>query len=93
MKKYQTEFRLLSLKGIAWKQRRDVHTSKKRLQALKIITLQSFTICLDMELFVLVPASVYNKNNSLNTQEVRGLEVPKYGAQLNPKSHTDLPKK
>ena len=34
----------------------------RRLSSIKLLLLQSLTICLDMDQFVLVPASVYNKN-------------------------------
>ena len=47
----------------------------------KSILLRLLTICLDMEQFVLIPASVYNK--SLNTQSVRKPKLPKYQPSQN----------
>ena len=44
--------------------------------ALKLLLLQSLTIFLDMDQFVLIPASVYKK--SLITQSVTKQELPKY---------------
>ena len=44
--------------------------------SLKLLLLPSLTICPDMEQFVLVPASVYDK--SLITQSVTKQELPKY---------------
>ena len=73
--------------GITWKQRRDVLPSEKGLQLMKVKTLPSLTICLDMEQSVLVPASVFNK--SLNTQAVTKRELPKYQAEQNPTYQID----
>ena len=47
----------------------------------KSILLWLSTICLDMEQFLLVPASVYNK--SLNTQSVRKPKLPNYQPSQN----------
>ena len=54
----------------------------KAYSSLKLLLLPSLTICLDMEEFVLVPASVYNR--SLITQSVRKQELPKYQPLQNP---------
>ena len=48
-------------------------------------------ICLDMEQFVLVPASVYNK--SVTTQSVTKQELPKYKAEHPPTYQIDSLKK
>ena len=53
--------------------------------------LPSLSICLDMEQFVLVPASVYNK--SLFTQSVTKQELPKYQPSQNPTYKVDSLKK
>ena len=58
---------------------------------LKIIILTSLTICLDMEQFVPVPASVYNK--SLITLSVMKQELPKYQPSQNPTYQIDSLKK
>ena len=63
---FQSEVRILSLKRTTWKQRRDILVSERGLQLIKVITPPPLTICLDMDQFVLVPASGYNK--SLITQ-------------------------
>ena len=76
---FQTEVRLLSLKRTTWKQRRDILASerpKEGYSSLKLLLLQSLTICFDMDQFVLIPASVYNK--SLITQSVTKQDLPKY---------------
>ena len=49
--------------------------------------LPSLTICLDMEQFVLVPSSVYNK--SVTTQSFTKQELPKYKAEQPPTYQTD----
>ena len=75
--KFQNQVQLLSLEKITRKQRRDVLVSEKGLQLIKSLLLPSLAICLDMEQFVLVPASV-NNNKCLNTQTVTKPELPKY---------------
>ena len=55
--------------------------------SLKLLLLQSLTICLDMDQFVLVPASVYNR--SLITQSVIKQELPKYQPSQNPMYQID----
>ena len=66
---------------------------RKGLQLIKVITppVQSSTGCLDMDHFVLVPASVYNK--SLTTQSVTKQELPKYQPSQNPTCQIDSLKK
>ena len=71
-------------KKTTWKQR-NVLSSKKGLQILAVITPP--VICLEMEQFVLVPASVYNK--SVTTQSVRKQEFPKYKAEQPPTYQID----
>ena len=56
-----------------------------------LLLLPSLTICFDMEQFVLVPASVYNK--SLITQSVTKRELPMYQPSQNPTYHIDSLKK
>ena len=51
------------------------------------LILPSLTICLDMEQFVLVPASVYNK--SLITQSTTKPELPKHQPSENPTYQVD----
>ena len=46
-----------------------------------------------METFVLVPASLYNNNKSLNTQAVTKQELPQYQAEQNPTYRIDSLKK
>ena len=55
--------------------------------SLKLLLLPSLTSCLDMDRFVLVPASVYNK--SLIIQSVPKVELPKYQPSQNPTYHID----
>ena len=50
-------------------------------------TFPSLTICLDMEQFVLVPASVYNK--SMTMQSVKKQGLPKYKAEQPPTYQID----
>ena len=83
--KFQNKVRLLSLKRSTWKQRRNLLASEKGL------LLPSLTICLDMEQFLLVPASTYNKN--FITQSVAKQELPKYQLSQNPTYQIDSPKK
>ena len=54
---------------------------KEGYSSLKLLLLPSLTVCLDMEQFVLVPASLYNK--SLITQSVTKQELPKYQPSQN----------
>ena len=56
-----------------------------------LLLLPSLTFCFDMEQFVLVPASVYNK--SLITQSVAKQKLPKYQPSQNPTYHIDSLKK
>ena len=60
---------------------------KEGYSSLKLLLLPSITICLDMEQFVLVSLSVYNK--SLNTQSVRKQELAKYQPSQNPRYQVD----
>ena len=60
---------------------------KEVYSSLKLLLHPSLTICLDMDPFVLVPASVYNK--SLITQSVTKQELPKYQSSQNPTYQID----
>ena len=64
---------------------------KMAYSSLKFLLLPSLTICLDVEQFVLVPASVYNK--SLISQSVTKQELPKYQPSQNPTYQIDSLKK
>ena len=64
---------------------------KEGYSSLKFLLLQSLTICLDMDQFVLVPATVYNK--SLITPSVTKQELPKYQPSQNPTHQIDSLKK
>ena len=55
---------------------------RKKYTLIKLIFLPSLTICLDMEQFVFVPASVFNK--SLITQTVTKQKLPNYQPSQNP---------
>ena len=65
--------------------------AKEGYSSSKLLLLPSLTICLDMEKFVLVPASVYNKKSS--TQSVTKQEFPKYQPSQNPTYQIDSLKK
>ena len=82
--KFQDEVWLLSLKRTTWKQKRNVLSSEKGLQ---LITPPPLIICLDMEQFVLVPASVYNK--SVTAQSVTKQELSKFKAEQPPTYQID----
>ena len=75
-----------------WKQTRHILAFEKSLQLRKVSTPPSKTICVDMEQFVLVPASVYN-NKYLKTQTVTKQKLPKYQDEQNPRCQTDSLKK
>ena len=64
---------------------------KKAHSSVKVLLLQSLTICLDMHQFVLDLPSVYNK--SLITQSVIKQELPKYQPSQNPTYQIDSLKK
>ena len=64
---------------------------KKAYSSLKSLLLPWLTICLDMEQFVLVPASVYNKK--LINQPVTKQELPKHQNSQNPTYQFDSLKK
>ena len=83
--KFQDEVWLLSLKRTTWKQRRNVLLSEKGLQLITVITPPSLIICLDMEQFVLVPASVHNKSAHSVTKQ----ELPKYKTEKPPTYQID----
>ena len=87
MAKFLGKVRLLSLKSTTWKQRLDILASEKGLRLSKVNTPPVITICLDMEQFVLVPASVYNK--CLITQSVIKQKLPKYQPSQNPRYQID----
>ena len=63
----------------------------KAYSSLKLLLLPSLTICLEMEKFVFVAASVYNK--SLINRSVSKQELPKYNSSQNPTYQIDSPKK
>ena len=63
----------------------------KAYSSLMLLLLPSLTICLVMEQFVLVPASVYNK--CLNIQPLPKHENPKYQPSQNPTYQIDSLKK
>ena len=88
---FQSKVRLLSLKFTTWKQRRDILAFEMGYISLKLLLLPSLTICLDMEQFVLVPASVHHK--SLITQSVTKQELPEYQPSQNPTYQVDSLKK
>ena len=79
---FQSEVRLLSLKRTIWKQGRDILACERRLQLINVNILPLKTIFLDMDQFVLNPASVYNK--SLITRSTTKQELPKYQPSQNP---------
>ena len=81
MAKFQSENQVLSLERTTWKQRRDILASDKALQLIKVFTPPVINHCLDMEQFVVVPASVCNKN--LITRSVTKHELPKYQPSQN----------
>ena len=56
------EVLMLSLNRVTWKQRRDIQASVNGLQLIKVVTLPSLTVCLDMEQFVLVLAFSVKKH-------------------------------
>ena len=84
---FQNEVGLLSLKRTTWKQRRDNLASERGLQLIKVITPPVINHLFDMDHFVLVPASVYNK--CLITQSVTKQELPKYQPSQNPTYQID----
>ena len=87
MAKFQSEVRLLFLKRTTWKQLIDILVPQTSLQLIKVILFPSLNICLDMELFIHVPASVYNK--TLITQSPTKQEVSKYQSSQNPTYQID----
>ena len=85
--KFQEEVWLLSLTRTTWKQRINVLLSEKYCNYWPPLRLLSIIICLAMEQFVLVPASVFN--NSVTTQSVKKRELPKYKAEQPPTYQID----
>ena len=82
MTNFQKEVRLLLLKRTTWKQRRHLLVSKKVYSSKSLLLFPSISIRPDVEQFLLIPASVYNK--SLNNESFTTLELPKYQAIQNP---------
>ena len=91
MAKFHWKVRVLSPKLIVWKQKEAVWRAIKAYSSLKVLLLPSLTICLYMELLVLVPASVDNK--SLITQSITKQELRKYQPSQNPTYQIDSLKK
>ena len=89
--KFQSEVRLLSINVQLGSKEETFWRPKGGSSSLKLLLLPSLTICLDMEQFVLAPASVYNK--SLITQSVKKQERPKYQPSQNPTYQIDSLKK
>ena len=87
--KFQNGNPLLFLRRITWKQTKDVLSYKKRLQLINVITPPSSSNCLDMEKFVLVPASLSN-NKKLNTETVTKKQLPMEQAEDIPTNQNDL---
>ena len=85
--KFQPEVRLWSLKCTTWKQVRDILAYEKAYSSLKLLLLPSLTICPNMQQFVLVPASVYNKR--LITESLTKQELPKYQLSQNSSYQND----
>ena len=67
--------------------KRHFEIRKKDYSSLKLLRLPSSTFFLDLEHFLLVPASVYNK--SLINQSVTKHELPKYQPSKNPSYQND----
>ena len=85
--KFQDKVCLILLKRTTWKQRRNLLSSEKGLQLIAVITPAVINHFFDMEHFVLVPASVYNK--SVTTQSVRNQELPNHKAEQPPTYQID----
>ena len=66
---------------------RDFMAIKKGLQLIESILFPCLTTKHDLEWFVLVPASLYNK--SLNNEAVTKQEFPKNQAEQNPEYQID----
>ena len=88
MAKFESEVGLVSLKRTTPSKEETLWRPKEGYSSLKLLLLPSLTICLNMEQFVLVPASVYNK--SLITQSVTKQEIPTYQHSQNPTYQVDL---
>ena len=71
----------------AKKRHSGVQKGLQLIKVLKLLLLQSFNISFDMDQFVLVPASVYNKG--LIIQSVTKRELPKYQPSQNPTYQID----
>ena len=74
--KFQSEVQLLSLTRKIGSKEKTFWRPKEGYSSLKLLLLPSLTIWLDMEQFVLVPASVYNK--SLITETVTKQKLPNF---------------
>ena len=85
--KFQNEVWLLSLKRTIESRKETFCRQKKGCNYWPSLHLPSYTICLDMEQFVLVPASVYDK--SVTMQSFTKPEVPKYKAEQPPTYQID----
>ena len=72
--KISNKIRMLLLKGITWKQRKEVLTAENGFNPIKSLLCVSLTNCLDMEQFVLVPASVYNKSLNISHWQSRNFQ-------------------
>ena len=74
MSKFHQRVQILSPKRTNWKKWKDVWRPKNGYSSEKLLFLPSLTLCLDMEKYVLVPASPFNK--SLNNQSVTKQALP-----------------
>ena len=76
--KFQNEVQILSLKKSLWSKEETFWHPKIIYSSKKLWLIPCLTLYLDMEQFVLVPVSVYNKK--LNTQSGTEHELPKHQA-------------
>ena len=90
MSKLQSEVRLLSLKRTIGSKEETFWRPKEGYSSLEFLLLPSIAIWLDMEQFVLVPASVYNKG--LITETVTKQKLPNFQPSWNPPYQIDSPK-
>ena len=88
---FQSEVRLLSVKRTTWKKRRDFLASERGLRLIKVITPHVINHLSWYGAAFLVPASMCN--NTLITQSVTKMELPKYQPSQNPTYQFDSIKK
>ena len=76
---------IIFCKKLPWKEKRRCGIRNMSTTHIGLLFLTSVAINFDMEQFVLIRASKYNKKTSLKTQAVTKQELPEHQCEQNPR--------